>query len=96
MAKKRSRLLRWCFALFEANPAPFCVLDEVDAPLDEVNVERFCKIVEEMAKSVQFVVITHNKATMQHMDQLNGVTMREAGVTRMVSVDIAEAVELVE
>jgi chromosome segregation protein len=84
------------FALFEANPAPFCVLDEVDAPLDEVNVGRFCRVVEEMAKSVQFVVITHNKATMQHMDQLNGVTMREPGVTRMVSVDITEAVELVE
>lgn len=84
------------FALFEANPAPFCMLDEVDAPLDEVNVGRFCALVESMAKTVQFIIVTHNKVTMQHMDQLNGVTMRESGVTRLVSVDVAQAIELTE
>ncbi|MCC5793342.1 MAG: chromosome segregation protein SMC [Chromatiales bacterium] len=83
------------FAIFQLNPAPFCLLDEVDAPLDEANVGRFCDIVREMSESVQFVVITHNKTTMEMVKQLTGVTMSEPGVSRLVSVDIDEAVELV-
>jgi len=79
------------FAIFELNPAPFCILDEVDAPLDEANVGRFCQLVKEMSAQVQFIYITHNKTTMEMSEQLCGVTMREAGVSRLVSVDIAEA-----
>ena len=79
------------FAIFELNPAPFCILDEVDAPLDEANVGRFCQLVKEMSGQVQFIYITHNKTTMEMSEQLCGVTMREAGVSRLVSVDIAEA-----
>jgi chromosome segregation protein len=79
------------FAIFELNPAPFCILDEVDAPLDEANVGRFCQLVKEMSSQVQFIYITHNKTTMEMSEQLCGVTMREAGVSRLVSVDIAEA-----
>lgn len=83
------------FAIFELNPAPFCLLDEVDAPLDEANVARFCDIVNEMSQRVQFVVITHNKTTMEMTKQLTGVTMNEPGVSRLVSVDIDAAVKLV-
>ena len=79
------------FAIFELNPAPFCILDEVDAPLDEANVGRFCQIVKDMSEAVQFIYITHNKTTMELSEQLSGVTMREAGVSRLVSVDVAEA-----
>jgi len=79
------------FAIFELNPAPFCMLDEVDAPLDEANVGRFCDLVKEMSERVQFIFITHNKSTMELSDQLVGVTMREPGVSRMVSVDVEEA-----
>ena len=79
------------FAIFELNPAPFCMLDEVDAPLDEANVGRFCQLVKEMSGTIQFIFITHNKSSMEISEQLNGVTMREAGVSRLVSVDIAEA-----
>ena len=68
-----------------------CLLDEVDAPLDEANVGRFCQLVKEMSDTIQFIFITHNKSSMEISEQLNGVTMREAGVSRMVSVDIAEA-----
>jgi chromosome segregation protein len=82
------------FAIFHLNPAPFCMLDEVDAPLDEANVSRFCELVREMANHVQFIVITHNKTTMEMMNQLMGVTMREAGVSRLVAVDIDEAVKM--
>ncbi|HEY3487287.1 MAG TPA: chromosome segregation protein SMC, partial [Gammaproteobacteria bacterium] len=82
------------FAIFQLNPAPFCMLDEVDAPLDEANVGRFCELVREMANRVQFIVITHNKTTMEMMNQLMGVTMREAGVSRLVAVDIDEAVKM--
>jgi len=82
------------FAIFKLNPAPFCLLDEVDAPLDDANVSRFCEILKEMADAVQFVVITHNKTTMEAMGQLAGVTMHEPGVSRLVSVDIDEAVKL--
>jgi len=79
------------FAIFELNPAPFCMLDEVDAPLDEANVGRFCQLVKEMSERVQFIFITHNKTTMEISEHLSGVTMRESGVSRLVSVDVAEA-----
>jgi len=82
------------FAIFELNPAPFCLLDEVDAPLDDANVSRFCDIVREMSANVQFLFITHNKVTMELASQLMGVTMGEPGVSRLVSVDIDEAVKL--
>ena len=84
------------FSIFELNPAPFCLLDEVDAPLDDTNVSRFCEIVREMSSNVQFVVITHNKTTMELTKQLIGVTMSEPGVSRLVSVDLDEAIELSE
>ena len=82
------------FSIFELNPAPFCLLDEVDAPLDDANIGRFRQLVEEMSLSVQFVFITHNKATMEAAQHLVGVTMEEPGVSRMVAVDIDEAVKL--
>ncbi len=82
------------FAIFELNPAPFCLLDEVDAPLDDHNVGRFCDIVREMSDKVQFVFITHNKVTMELARQLTGVTMQEPGVSRLVSVDLDEAVKM--
>ncbi len=82
------------FAIFELNPAPFCLLDEVDAPLDDANIGRFCDIVKEMAEVVQFVFITHNKVTMEMARQLTGVTMQEPGVSRFVSVDLDEAVKM--
>lgn len=84
------------FSIFQLNPAPFCMLDEVDAPLDDANVLRFCELVKEMSKTVQFIVITHNKVTMEMTHQLMGVTMHEPGVSRIVSVDIKEAAALVE
>jgi chromosome segregation protein len=82
------------FSIFDLNPAPFCLLDEVDAPLDENNVGRFCDIVREMAQRVQFIFITHNKATMELASQLMGVTMNEPGVSRLVAVDVDEALRL--
>ena len=82
------------FSIFDLNPAPFCLLDEVDAPLDEHNVARFCDIVREMSSRVQFIFITHNKATMELASQLLGVTMNEPGVSRLVSVDVDAAVRL--
>jgi chromosome segregation protein len=82
------------FSIFELNPAPFCLLDEVDAPLDENNVGRFCEIVREMSGRVQFVFVTHNKTTMELASQLLGVTMNEPGVSRLVAVDVDEAMRL--
>jgi len=82
------------FSIFDLNPAPFCLLDEVDAPLDEHNVGRFCDIVRDMSDRVQFVFITHNKSTMELAAQLIGVTMNEPGVSRLVTVDVDEAVRL--
>ena len=82
------------FAIFGLNPAPFCLLDEVDAPLDEANVGRFSAMVREMSEKVQFIFITHNKVTMEAAHQLMGVTMHEPGTSRLVSVDVNEAVEL--
>ena len=84
------------FSIFDLNPAPFCLLDEVDAPLDDANVVRFSQMVEEMSETVQFLYISHNKVTMEIAKQLAGVTMKEPGVSRMVSVDIEEAVEMAE
>ncbi|MDE2234347.1 MAG: chromosome segregation protein SMC, partial [Gammaproteobacteria bacterium] len=82
------------FAIFELNPAPFCMLDEVDAPLDEANINRFGDLVRSMTDRVQFVFITHNKGTMEIANQLVGVTMQEPGVSRLVAVDIDEAVRI--
>ncbi|MGH8117333.1 MAG: chromosome segregation protein SMC, partial [Rhodanobacteraceae bacterium] len=81
-------------AIFNLNPAPFCLLDEVDAPMDEGNIGRFGQMVRDMSEKVQFVVVTHNKATMEMTQQLCGVTMREPGVSRLVQVDLAEATKL--
>jgi len=83
------------FAIFELNPAPFCMLDEVDAPLDDSNVGRFCTLVKAMSERVQFIFISHNKMTMEIADQLIGVTMQEAGVSRLVAVDLDMAADMV-
>ena len=82
------------FSIFQLNPAPFCMLDEVDAPLDDANVGRYARMVREMSEKVQFVFITHNKITMEAADQLMGVTMSEPGVSRLVTVDVEEAAQL--
>ena len=82
------------FSIFKLNPAPFCILDEVDAPLDDANVGRFSEMVASMSEDVQFIFITHNKITMEIAHQLLGVTMHEAGVSRLVSVDVDEAVKM--
>ena len=79
------------FAIFQLNPSPVCLLDEVDAPLDDTNVLRFADLIMDMSTDVQFVVITHNKLTMEMADHLMGVTMNEPGVSRLVSVDVEEA-----
>jgi chromosome segregation protein len=84
------------FAIFDLNPAPFCLLDEVDAPLDDANVSRFCELVEEMSERVQIVLITHNKVTMEMTRQLTGVTMSEPGVSRLVAVDLEQAVQMAQ
>jgi chromosome segregation protein len=82
------------FAIFHLNPAPFCLLDEVDAPLDDANVGRFCSLVKEMSEKVQFLFISHNKLAIEMAEQLTGVTMQEPGVSRIVAVDMEEAVQL--
>jgi len=82
------------FALFQLNPAPFCLLDEVDAPLDDPNTDRFCRMVRTMAEETQFLFISHNKITMEMASQLVGITMPEPGISRVVAVDIAEALEI--
>ena len=84
------------FAIFQLNPAPFCLLDEVDAPLDDANTERYAKLVKEMARSTQFLFISHNKIAMEMAEQLIGVTMQEQGVSRIVTVDMDAAVGLAE
>ncbi len=94
--EKALTALALVFAIFDLNPAPFCLLDEVDAPLDDLNTLRFINMVEEMSKSVQFIFITHNKVSMERSDHLMGVTMQEPGVSRMVSVDVNQALELAE
>jgi chromosome segregation protein len=82
------------FSLFQLNPAPFCLLDEVDAPLDDTNTERLCKLIKKMAQHTQFIFISHNKLTMELAQQLIGVTMQERGVSRVVAVDIEEALRI--
>lgn len=94
--EKALTALSLVFAIFRLNPAPFCMLDEVDAPLDDANVGRFCRLVQEMSSSVQFVFISHNKIAMEMATHLVGVTMQEPGVSRMVAVDIDKAIELAE
>ena len=89
--EKALTAVAFVFAIFRLNPAPFCLLDEVDAPLDDANVARFTSMVKEMSETVQFIVVTHNKITMEMVHQLSGVTMREPGVSRLVQVDIDEA-----
>ncbi len=84
------------FSIFQLNPAPFCMLDEVDAPLDDANVGRYARMVKEMSDQVQFIYITHNKIAMEKADHLMGVTMHEPGVSRLVSVDVEEAAALAE
>lgn len=84
------------FSIFRLNPAPFCMLDEVDAPLDDANVGRYARMVKEMSDQVQFIFITHNKIAMEMAEQLMGVTMHEPGVSRLVSVDLEEAAEMIE
>lgn len=94
--EKALTALSLVFAIFRLNPAPFCLLDEVDAPLDDANVERFCKLVSEMSKTVQFIYITHNKVAMEMASHLTGVTMAEPGVSRIVIVDVEEALAITE
>ena len=84
------------FAIFQLNPAPFCLLDEVDAPLDDANTERYCKLVTEMSAGTQFLFISHNKIAMEMAEQLVGVTMQEQGVSRIVAVDMEAALGMAE
>jgi len=92
--EKALTAVAFVFAIFRLNPAPFCLLDEVDAPLDDANVVRFSTLVKEMSENVQFIFVTHNKITMEMASQMSGVTMREPGVSRLVQVDIDEAAAL--
>jgi len=92
--EKALTALALVFSIFQLNPAPFCLLDEVDAPLDDANVGRFCRLVEEMAQQVQFIYITHNKIAMSMATQLMGVTMHEPGVSRLVTVNVEQAAAL--
>ncbi|MFP4262497.1 MAG: chromosome segregation protein SMC [Halomonas sp.] len=94
--EKALTALSLVFAIFQLNPAPFCMLDEVDAPLDDANVGRYAKLVKEMSESVQFIYITHNKIAMEAGERLMGVTMQEPGVSRLVAVDVEEAAALAE
>jgi len=92
--EKALTAVAFVFAIFQLNPAPFCLLDEVDAPLDDSNVARFSAMVKELSETVQFIFVTHNKITMEMAHQMSGVTMREPGVSRLVQVDIDEAARL--
>ena len=92
--EKALTALAFVFSLFQLNPAPFCLLDEVDAPLDDSNTERFCNLVRKMSRQTQFIFISHNKITMEMAHQLIGVTMQEKGVSRVVAVEIEDAVRL--
>jgi chromosome segregation protein len=94
--EKTLTALSLVFAMFKLNPAPFCLLDEVDAPLDDANTERYCKLVKAMSEHTQFLFITHNRVTMEMAQHLAGVTMQEPGVSRVVAVDVEEAVGMVE
>jgi chromosome segregation protein len=94
--EKALTALALVFSMFQLNPAPFCLLDEVDAPLDDPNTERFCDLVKRMSLDTQFLYISHNKITMEMAGQLVGVTMQESGVSRVVAVDIEEALRMKE
>ena len=94
--EKALTALSLVFSMFQLNPAPFCLLDEVDAPLDDSNTERFCSLVKKMSANTQFMFITHNKITMEMANQLIGVTMQEQGVSRVVAVDVDEALRMRE
>jgi len=94
--EKAMTAIAMVFAIFKLNPAPFCMLDEVDAPLDDANVGRYAAMVKEMSSEVQFIFITHNKISMEAANQLVGVTMHEPGVSRLVTVDVNQAAELAE
>ena len=94
--EKALTALALVFSIFQLNPAPFCMLDEVDAPLDDANVGRYARLVKEMSQTVQFIYITHNKIAMEMADQLMGVTMHEPGCSRLVAVDVEEALALVD
>lgn len=94
--EKALTALSLVFSLFQLNPAPFCLLDEVDAPLDDANTGRFCELVRKMSEHTQFLFISHNKVTMEMANQLVGITMQELGVSRVVAVDIEEALRLAE
>ncbi|MDP4534677.1 chromosome segregation protein SMC [Alkalimonas collagenimarina] len=94
--EKALTALSLVFSIFQLNPAPFCMLDEVDAPLDDANVGRFCNLVREMSETVQFIYISHNKIAMEMATQLMGVTMQEPGVSRVVAVDVDDAVKMAE
>lgn len=94
--EKTLTALSLVFAMFKLNPAPFCLLDEVDAPLDDANTERYCNLVKAMSGHTQFLFITHNRVTMEMAQHLAGVTMQEQGVSRIVAVDVEEAVGMVE
>ncbi|TWC30350.1 condensin subunit Smc [Pseudomonas sp. SJZ079] len=94
--EKALTALALVFAIFQLNPAPFCMLDEVDAPLDDANVGRYARLVKEMSEKVQFIYITHNKIAMEMADQLMGVTMHEPGCSRLVAVDVEEALAMVD
>ena len=94
--EKTLTALSLVFAMFKLNPAPFCLLDEVDAPLDDANTERYCNLVKAMSDHTQFLFITHNRVTMEMAQHLAGVTMQEPGVSRIVAVDVEEAVGMVE
>ncbi|WNO61351.1 chromosome segregation protein SMC [Rheinheimera sp. MMS21-TC3] len=93
--EKALTALSLVFSIFQLNPAPFCMLDEVDAPLDDANVGRFCNLVREMSETVQFIYISHNKIAMEMATQLMGVTMQEPGVSRIVAVDVDDAVKMI-
>jgi len=92
--EKALTALALVFALFRLNPAPFCLMDEVDAPLDDSNTERFCSLVRKMSERIQFLIVSHNKITMEMAQQLIGVTMQESGVSRIVEVDIEAAMRM--
>ena len=94
--EKAMTAIAMVFAIFKLNPAPFCMLDEVDAPLDDANVGRYAAMVKEMSSEVQFIFITHNKISMEAANQLMGVTMHEPGVSRLVTVDVNQAAELAD
>ena len=94
--EKTLTALSLIFAIFKQHPAPFCVLDEVDAPLDDANVARFTGLIRELADDVQFIFISHNKLAMQIADELKGITMPTAGISSLVTVDLQEAQKYLE